>query len=98
MGDELRITVIATGFEQSRAQRKMEAQLQPRQPAQRPVVQQPQQQQPPRQPQQPSSVPQEQQFAPPQPRPAQPSMQDVPARVYDEDDIDIPTFLRKRPK
>ncbi len=98
MGDELRITVIATGFEQSRAQRKMEAQLQPRQPVQRPVVQQPQQQQPPRQPQQPSSVPQEQQYAPPQPRPAQPPMQDVPARVYDEDDIDIPTFLRKRPK
>ncbi len=96
MGDELRITVIATGFEQSRAQRKMEAQLQPRQPA-RPV-QQPQQQQAPRPvQQQPTSLPQEQPYAPPQPRPAQqPPMQDVPARVYDEDDIDIPTFLRKR--
>ncbi len=97
MGDELRITVIATGFEQSRAQRKMEAQLQPRQPA-RPVQQQPQQQQMPRPvQQQPSSLPPEQPYAPPQPRPAQqPPMQDVPARVYDEDDIDIPTFLRKR--
>lgn len=97
MGDELRITVIATGFEQSRAQRKMEAQLQPRQPA-RPV-QQPQQQQVPRpvQQQQPTNLPPEQPYAPPQPRPAQqPPMQDVPARVYDEDDIDIPTFLRKR--
>ncbi|MBI1281811.1 MAG: cell division protein FtsZ [Anaerolineaceae bacterium] len=97
MGDELRITVIATGFEQSRAQRKMEAQLQPRQPA-RPV-QQPQQQQMPRPAAapQPTNLPPEQPYAPPQPRPAQqPPMQDVPARVYDEDDIDIPTFLRKR--
>jgi len=99
MGDELRITVIATGFEQSRAQRKMEAQLQPRQPVARPV-QQPQQQQMPRPvQQQPTNLPPEQPYAPPQPRPAQqPPMQDVPARVYDEDDIDIPTFLRKRPK
>ena len=98
MGDELRITVIATGFEQSRAQRKMEAQLQPRQPA-RPAVQQPQQQTQPRVvQQQPTNLPQEQPYAPPQPRPAQQPMQDVPARVYDEDDIDIPTFLRKRPK
>lgn len=98
MGDELRITVIATGFEQSRARTKMEAQLQPRQPVQRPVVQQPpqQQQQPQPRPAQPTNAPQEQPYAPPQPRPAQPPMQDVAARVYDEDDIDIPTFLRKR--
>ncbi len=97
MGDELRITVIATGFEQSRAQRKMEAQLAPRQPVARPV-QQPQQQQMPRQAatQQPTNLPPEQPYAPPQPRPAQqPPMQDAP-RVYDEEDIDIPTFLRKR--
>ncbi|MCA0455760.1 MAG: cell division protein FtsZ [Chloroflexi bacterium] len=99
MGDELRITVIATGFEQSRARatKGMEAQLQPRQPVQRPAVQQPQQQQAPRPvQQQPTNVPPEQPYAPPQPRPAQPPMQDVAARVYDEDDIDIPTFLRKR--
>lgn len=99
MGDELRITVIATGFEQSRAQRKMEAQLQPRQPVARPV-QAPQQQpvaRPVQQQQPPANLPPEQPYAPPQPRPAQqPPMQDVPARVYDEDDIDIPTFLRKR--
>jgi cell division protein FtsZ len=99
MGDELRITVIATGFEQSRAQRKMEAQLQPRQPVARPV-QAPQQQpvaRPIQQQQPPANLPPEQPYAPPQPRPAQqPPMQDVPARVYDEDDIDIPTFLRKR--
>ncbi|MBL8155623.1 MAG: cell division protein FtsZ [Anaerolineae bacterium] len=96
MGDELRITVIATGFEQSRAARKMEAQLgsrptvsvsrsAPQQPMPRPVQQQP----PP---------PQEQQsYMPPAPqqRPAQPP-ETPPARVYEEDDIDIPTFLRKR--
>jgi len=95
MGDELRITVISTGFEQSRAQRKMEAQLQPRQPA-RPL-QQPQQQQMPRpvQQQQPTNLPPEQPYAPPQPRVSQPPMQDAP-REYAEDDIDIPTFLRKR--
>jgi cell division protein FtsZ len=111
MGDEVRVTVIATGFEQSRAARKIEAQMPQRQPVQmqRPA-QQPQQQQPiqqPRQPQQP--MPQQpvmpdpnayQQMPPQQPPAMQPPVQrpqnDPPARVYDEDDIDIPTFLRKR--
>ncbi len=117
MGDERRITVIATGFEQSRVARKMDAQmLQRQQPAavQRPVQQQPPQQyQQPGQPrpaapaqpnnlpeqqayQPPAQSPQYQQPPPPQPRPAQQPPQDVSARVYDEDDIDIPTFLRKR--
>ncbi len=107
MGDEIRITVIATGFEQSRVARKIEAQMpqrqsvprttqQPQQPAQqRPAAQY---QQPAQQP--PTSLPQEAPFAPPpqQQRPAAqpPPQQDSPARVYDEDDIDIPTFLRKR--
>lgn len=97
MGDELRITVIATGFEQSRAQRKMEAQLQPRQPVARPV-QAPQQQpiaRPIQQQQPPANLPPEQPYAPPQPRVSQPPMQEAP-REYDSDDIDIPTFLRKR--
>lgn len=100
MGDELRITVIATGFEQTRNRNVKEMQFQ-RQPVQRPVQQQ--QPQSPAQPrpvqQQPVNLPQEQQFAPPpQPvqRPVQPPAQDIPARVYEEDDIDIPTFLRKR--
>lgn len=110
MGDELRITVIATGFEQSRAARKLEAQLPqrqsvmaPRQAApppqqlQQPPVQRPTQQQPaqqpfiPQQPEQPAYQP-----PAPQPRPSTLPQQDTPARVYDEDDIDIPTFLRKR--
>jgi len=111
MGDEVRVTVIATGFEQSRAARKIEAQMPQRQPVQmqRPAPQ-PQQQpiQPPRQTQQPmqqqpTSMPDPnayQQMPPQQPpamQPAAPRPQsDPPARVYDEDDIDIPTFLRKR--
>ncbi|MBL8160809.1 MAG: cell division protein FtsZ [Anaerolineae bacterium] len=104
MGDEIRITVIATGFEQSRAARKLEAALPPRQPAmtQRPAqqpqqsVQRPMQQQPvqptfPAQAEQPA-----QPYTPPRPNTAPQQPDNPPARVYDEDDIDIPTFLRKR--
>jgi cell division protein FtsZ len=102
MGDEVRITVIATGFEQSRVARKMDAQaaFRQQQPVQRPTAQPPQaQQQPPTprpaqpaQPAQPENIPpQEQRPAAPPPRPPQPD-----ARVYEEDDIEIPTFLRKR--
>jgi cell division protein FtsZ len=104
MGDEVRVTVIATGFEQSRAARKMEAQL-PYRPMQR---QQPQQQhaapQPRSQPYTPPQQEEEEVSVPPLPQqpPAtrqQPAQQDnFAARVYDEDNIDIPTFLRKRPR
>ncbi len=108
MGDEVRITVIATGFEQSRVARKMDAQSafrQQPQTVQRPMAQPPQPQQPhvqrPAQPmptaqQEPTMPPQEQRPAAPPPvqqRPAQPPSD---ARVYEEDDIEIPTFLRKR--
>jgi len=108
MGDEVRITVIATGFEQSRVARRMEAQ-----PAMRPLVrpqaqqevlvprQQPPQQSQPRPSQsvnppqyhRPAST-QQQQPQQPQQRPA--PQENFSARVYDEDDIEIPTFLRKR--
>ena len=103
MGDEVRITVIATGFEQSRVARRMDAQplrpmvTRPQQEVQRPAQQQPQQQAPAPRPQQ-SEPPQQQASQPPQPpqqqqpRPAE----NYSARVYDEDDIEIPTFLRKR--
>ncbi|MFO7321561.1 MAG: cell division protein FtsZ [Chloroflexota bacterium] len=93
MGDEVRITVIATGFEQSRVARKME------QPVYRPIARPASQQ---------SNQPQTAQPAQPAPtqpssqEPARPSTQsparqqsDFSARVYDED-IEIPTFLRKR--
>lgn len=80
MGDEVRITVIATGFDQARTTRGMAARPTPQRPA-RGV--------------EPAPAPageregeQRTPFAPP-PSPDSPV-------VYDEDDIEIPTFLRKR--
>ncbi|MBI1258857.1 MAG: cell division protein FtsZ [Chloroflexi bacterium] len=116
LGDEVRVTVIATGFEHtSRVQRKMDQQPIYRQQPQIPQRQQPQQpppqqsqrpmqqysappapQQQPMQP--PQSLPQERQ-APEAPAPApqpKPQQNTFDARVYDEDNIEIPTFLRKR--
>lgn len=96
MGDEVRITVIATGFEQSRVKTRMDQQQVLRAPVQR-------QQQPVQRPAQ--SPPQQQQQQPEQPKPQQqqqpqqperPAQSDFAARVYDEDDMDIPPFLRKR--
>jgi len=106
LGDEVRVTVIATGFEASRVARKIE------QPAYRPI-QRPAQQQyeysqptPQQRPAQQYSAPQQpqQQESETPPAPQQPQTpsarppQDTShgARVYDEDNIDIPTFLRKR--
>jgi cell division protein FtsZ len=101
MGDEVRITVIATGFEQSRVQRTLEApvrqSVQRQRPQQHPLRQAsppPQQQQPGVAPQQAPQQPQQQ----PQPQPQQPMQDNFAGRVYDydEDDMDIPPFLRKR--
>lgn len=101
MGDEVRITVIATGFEQGRAERRINTerarqqpqqnvpQSVPRQQSQQPAQQPAQQQPPPHQPAQ--STP------PPQQRP--PAQQPPDVRVYDEsnaDNTDIPAFLRRR--
>jgi cell division protein FtsZ len=104
MGDEVRVTVIATGFEHtSRVQRKID-----QQPAYRPTQQpQPQQRSAPQPrpmqqysapPVQPAAPPLQEktppeQAPPPQPKPQQDNFN---ARVYDEDNIEIPTFLRKR--
>jgi cell division protein FtsZ len=118
MGDEVRITVIATGFEQSRVARKMEQQqrvnvpLQRQQPTQQQMPQRQQPQQPYQQPQppaqqnyqqppaqQPYQQPQQPpQQLPEQQRPAAPTpRQDNAPRVYeDSEDIEIPTFLRRR--
>ena len=101
MGDEVRVTVIATGFEQSRVSRKIEqpsfrsqrtsTQQMPRATQQysapapsQPAVQQPAPER------DPNPAP------PPQPRPAPPQQDNFSARVYEEDNIEIPTFLRKR--
>jgi cell division protein FtsZ len=107
MGDEVRITVIATGFEQSRVARKMQQPMAPAQSARREYQPQtaqrpaPQQQQAPAQ--QPPAAPPQQapaQQPPQQQTPAQPPRQDYPPRVYnneeDSNDINIPAFLRKR--
>jgi cell division protein FtsZ len=106
MGDEVRVTVIATGFEHtSRVQRKLEQQTPAFRPAQQQPVQRPQQQPPPQRqpmqqystPQPPANPPQErmQQEAPPPP-PQKPQQDSFAPREYDQDNIEIPTFLRKR--
>jgi cell division protein FtsZ len=104
MGDEVRVTVIATGFEHSsRVQRKMEQPTTTTRPQQ---TQQPQQRQQPQQPAQPQRL---QQYSAPAPQPVAPppqqEKQELPppqksqqdnSRIYEEDNIEIPTFLRKR--
>jgi cell division protein FtsZ len=104
MGDEVRITVIATGFEQSRVARKIEQQqpMRSMNSVQRQPYQNNNSSQPSRQPQQSNYQPPAPTTPPPapvQPTPPAPPQQqpnDVPSRVYDEDDINMPAFLRKR--
>jgi cell division protein FtsZ len=95
LGDEVRITVIATGFEQSRAERRLNAERPQSMPIQReqprqtqPVERQqaPQQQQRPQVPQTPPTQAQQ---------PQRPVQQEEP-RVYDESNTEIPAFLRRR--
>jgi cell division protein FtsZ len=103
MGDEVRITVIATGFEQSRVARKMD---QP-QAATLPIRQQQpvQQARAPQQPQQPmrqAPIPPAQTqrpAAPTQPPAAQPPAENPgqQTRVYD-DDLSVPAFIRNKPR
>ena len=97
MGDEIRITVIATGFEQSRVKTRLDAAAQHRPPtASRPQQYQHQPAQAPQQ--QPQVRQQPVQQPPAQQPPAQqpPRRQDTPSRVYDEDELDLPPFLRGR--
>jgi cell division protein FtsZ len=112
MHDQIRITVIATGFER---QSGMGIRM-PQKPAMvdrrtvapaarqpQPVQQQPSTQSPLRQPvppqqQQPAEQPQTPPAAPPPPATPAPNT-DTPAftgNAYSSDDLDIPTFLRKR--
>ena len=110
MGDEVRITVIATGFEQSRAERRVNSERpqvvaqqppvqrqQPREPQQVERTQQPPMQQQPR----PQTLPQQPpiQQQPPVQQPPQRPVQPSEPRVYgdyNDDDRDIPAFLRRR--
>jgi cell division protein FtsZ len=98
MGDDLRITVIATGFEQSRvttrrptttAAAKPRPSVQPRQA--------PRQQAPADQPAANTTANAEEEQ--PAEIPAQPARKvedEFTSRVYDTDDLDIPAFLRRR--
>ncbi len=100
MGDEIRITVIATGFEQSRVatrrptgarERVPVQQRQPQQtqrPAPRPVAQEPA-----AAPLAPPEVDVEEQ--PPVPPQTRKPEEEFTTRVYDADDLDIPAFLRR---
>lgn len=121
MGDDIRITVIATGFEHNRVV------VRPRQGVQQsgyhqPIMTQPPQQQPAayqqppqqpaayQQPQAPQQQPAQQPYydAPQQPAayqqpeqsqpatPATPPQEDFNKVVYETDDLEIPTFLRRR--
>ncbi|MCD4687416.1 MAG: cell division protein FtsZ [Anaerolineae bacterium] len=96
MGDEIRITVIATGFEQSRvAQRRPVGQ--PPQRRVKPAAASPRPA--PRQEQRPAAQPEEQTVDVPAQKPAQPARRaddEFESRVYDTDDLDIPAFLRRR--
>ena len=99
MGDECQITVIATGFEQTRVPdpRRMQSsniqREQPRQhqPVERPRPVQPQQQQP-----RPASQAPAQQEPPVTPQQQNRPVQPDEPRVYDEGNTDIPAFLRRR--
>ena len=95
MGDDVRITVIATGFEQSRVSTRRPATTTTTKP--RPAAQPrpaPRQEQAPAE-QQPAAQAEEQ----PAEVPAQPARKvedEFTSRVYDTDDLDIPAFLRRR--
>jgi cell division protein FtsZ len=94
MGDEVRITVIATGFEQSRVKTRIDQQQPVRTPRQQQPVerQQPRQHQPVERQQPQSQQPQVRQ----QQQPPRQQQDDFAARVYDQDDMDIPPFLRNK--
>jgi cell division protein FtsZ len=93
MADEVRITVIATGFEQTRVttrrpsttrDRRSNQAAAPARPAPRPA-------------QQPAEVPVQDDEAEAPAQPAPRKVEDeFTSRVYDTDDLDIPAFLRRR--
>ncbi len=96
MGDEIRITLIATGFEQTRVTSRRPVQPQqraarPETPAQRPATVSRAEITP-----QPEALPEEQTVESEPPTPSVRSGGDeFKRRVYDTDDLDIPTFLRR---
>jgi cell division protein FtsZ len=109
MGDEIRITVIATGFEQSRVAPRRP--VNPREQVrggqnvqqQRPAPRQQYQQAPQPEPamiepdvEQPAAPAPRQEQQPPQPPSTRKVEEEFTSRVYDTNDLDIPAFLRRR--
>ncbi|MEW6580680.1 MAG: cell division protein FtsZ [Chloroflexota bacterium] len=91
MGDEIRITVIATGFEQTRVAARRPVQAQQRAARPEPV---PRVVQRPPVPEMPAE--EEEADIEPQRPAARPVADDFKRKVYDTDDLDIPAFLRRR--
>ncbi|MCZ7540009.1 MAG: cell division protein FtsZ [Anaerolineae bacterium] len=91
MGDEIRITVIATGFEQTRVAARRPVQQPQRIPRPEPA---PRAVQRPPVPEMP--VEEEEADIEPEPPAARPVADDFKRKVYDTDDLDIPAFLRRR--
>jgi cell division protein FtsZ len=104
MGDEVRITVIATGFEQSRVTARRPVKTTAASPrdrmnpavnaAPRPVAR-PAQPPPQAQPPDAAAHDEDEQAAPPQAQ-VRKVEEEFTSRVYDTDDLDIPAFLRRR--
>jgi cell division protein FtsZ len=102
MSDEIRITVIATGFEQSHVSTRRPVTARERvsvpkaapavvpRPAPRPAPEASVTEESVEVPAQPSQAPQQ------QPAPARRVEEEFTSRVYDTDDLDIPAFLRRR--
>ncbi|NDJ75184.1 MAG: cell division protein FtsZ [Chloroflexi bacterium] len=93
MGEEVRLTVIATGFEQTRVATRRPVNAQQRvsssAPAARPAT--------PRPAPEAAPPPAENVPAPTEQQPAQRKVdEEFTSRVYDTDDLDIPAFLRRR--
>jgi len=109
MGDEIRITVIATGFEQSKVQQRLQGNQRrstPPPPVSRPQPVETRREQPvePRReiPRQNNNTPQPQQPSTPQQPQQEPRREQQEYNVYEQfddiDNIDLPSFIRNRGK
>ncbi len=94
MGDEVRITVIATGFEQTRVATRRPVARDRVAPSAKPAPRPARRPAPPAEPAE-SAAPDTGQAQQQKPA-ARPAEEEFTSRVYDTDDLDIPAFLRRR--